>query len=228
MENMGTFSKKLVYIGSLVGADIHHLAPFITRDAETNMVTRFLAYTGNRVNIYVMDQISNATRDATPGLKMGIYVSWGFKGHMPNVSPIPGSGFPICALRESDWNGATPVADTVANHVDPLRPGVSETEYFMESKIEFGAYAIDLGDGPPVSLQLGDLGQNVYTFPTANFLNIGRNYCIPAVARADFMYVSFWCDPAGFVGILPTDQVHIWALAGGDAGGSQRIGGGQG
>jgi len=235
MDGQGSFSNQLVYIGSLIQGDIHHLAPFFTRDAKTNLFTRFLAYTGNRVNIYVMDQISLATRIATAGLKMGIYVSWGFKAYMEGTVPLPApAGYPICKLREADWNGATPVVGTFLNQVNPLRDGPSETELFMESKIEFGSYVINqggiggTGNNAPTSLQLGDLAQNLYTFPYGNWLNVGRNYCIPVVARADFMEVGFWCEPSTFVGLLPTDQIHVWALAGSDAGGSQRIGGGQG
>lgn len=233
MEGVGTFSKKMVYIGSLIGADIHNNAQFITRDANNNNFTRFLAYTGNRVNLYIMDQIANATRLNTAGLKFGIYVIWGFQARVPDLTAIPLVGFPIVKLREADWNGADPVADTVANPVNPLRDSASETEYFVESKIEFGASTqnfggVSNGDNAPTSFQLGDLAQNVYTFPLGSFLITGRNYCVPMVARADFMTVFFWCDPAGWVGVLPTDQVHIWALAGSDAGGAQRIGGGHG
>jgi hypothetical protein len=234
MENMGTFSNKLVYIGSLIQADLHYNAPFWTREATTNLITRFLAYTGNRVNIYVMDQISNASRTATPGTKLGITVGWGFKGRVPGLKPIPPGGYPIVALREADWNGVTPIADTGPNPVNPLRASSSETESFGESKIEFGAYAVNyggtgaFGDNAPTSFQLGDLAQNVYTFPVSNLTITGRSYCIPVVARADFLNVTFWCDPSNWVGLLPTDQVHIWAMAGGDAGGAQRIGGGHG
>lgn len=226
MDGVGTFSKKMTYIGSLIQGDLVNNAQFET--VKNNIYTRYLAYTGNRVNIYVMDQIANASRLSVPGLKLGIYVRWGFKARVPGLTLIPPAGIPIVCLRETDWNGVDPVAEAFPNYVNPLRSSSSETEAFIESKIDFGAYAYNLGgtagtgDNSPTSYQVGDLAQNVYSFPLGNFVG-GRNYCIPVVARADFMFVNFWCEPAGWVGLLPTDQVHIWAMSGSDVAGSERV-----
>jgi hypothetical protein len=228
MENVGTFSKKMTYIGSLIGANIGNAHFFRTMGAETNLANEYVAYTGNRVNLYVMDQISAASRGTPADLKLGISVFWNFQSKVNGVGYDPTTHAAYnTVFREEDWNGVTPVVSTLANPVSPLRRSSSETEWFFESKIEYGAYCPGGLNGidNPNSYQIGDMARNVYSFPKGSSISFptGRNYVIPMVARGDFMFVMFWCDPPTWHASLDTDQVHIWALAGSDVAGSHRI-----
>jgi hypothetical protein len=225
MDGVGTFSRKMTYIGSLIGANIGNAHYFSTVDTHTQLYNRYVAYTGNRVNIYVMDQISTASRSPilTPGLKLGISVHWCFQ------AKINDGGNQNCFFRQEDWNGSNPIASTVLNPVSPMRVTSSETEYFGENKIEFGGYIpVSLGNEglSPRPFATAELSPVAYTFPWSTEFSGesgSRNYCIPVVARADFMIVSFWCEPITWHGSLATDQIHIWALSGTDVAGSQKI-----
>jgi len=224
MDGVGTFSKKMTYLGNLVGTSIIYGAEFGVAQAVGNP-HRFLAYTGNRVNIYVRDAIGlyTTSRDE-PGVSIGIAVGWGFTGHIagePNQNAV---------LREVDWDGD----DIQASLYNPLTP------FFQDSKIEYA------GSAPGSGLQLGETDYNVYTFPISNshFTNAGAASAglqqgnifrvIPVVARGDFMRVWFWSDPDTWTGHnvafppLRSDRIDIWAMSGSDVAGSQRIGGGHG
>lgn len=230
MDGVGTFSKKLTYIGSLIANDIGNGHFFQTLDPASQIAYRYLAYTGNRVNIYVMDQISAASRSPllTPGLKFGICVHWGFQARYPQFSTMA-NGYMNLKIREADWNGAAPVADTALNPVNPLRLSSSATELFGENKIEFGGYVpggVGLQGLEPRPFCVAEMNPTAYAFPyNADFASESgaRNYVIPVVARADFMVISFWCDPITWHGSLATDQVHIWAMSGTDVAGSEKI-----
>ena len=224
MDGVGSFSNKLTYLGNLVGTGIIYGAEFEVAQSVGDP-HRFLAYTGNRVNIYIRDAIGlyTTSRDEA-GASIGIAVGWSFTGH---VKDEPNQD---CFLREVDWDGD----DIQAQLYNPLTPS------FQETKVEYAASA------PGSGFQLGETDYNVYTLPVSNshFTNAGAVSAglqqgnifrvIPVVARGDFMRVWFWCDPDTWTGHnvafppLRSDRIDVWALAGGDAGGSQRIGGGQG
>lgn len=224
VEGVGNFQKSLTYVGSLAGNDLTNGRRFL---CPGSLITSYdyLAYTGNRINLYIMDQISTASRSpvTTPGLKFGISVHWLFQGYHKEASQQLG-GFTQVTLRSLDWNGTDPIADTVPNPIDPIKRAV-----FGEDKIEFGAYI----RGDPTSNALeprpfsaAEISPTAYAFPwNAEFSGVSgaRNYCIPVVARADFMRVFFWCDPTNWQAPLDTDQVHIWALSGGDVSGSEKM-----
>ena len=222
MDGVGTFSKKFTYLGGLEGSAITNGAEFIVPQTD-GIDQYFLAYTGNRVNIYVYDRIVSANR-LLPDATIGIAVAWTFGSALPDEHGT------TCKFREIDWNGEPP----------PHIWGLPLYYTWGESKIEFAdAEPSSDGDGAMGGLQLGELDYYVYRLPRrrtplsggASGLNSYR--VIPVVARGDFMRVWFWSDPTTWTGhddvsVPLRDRIAVFAMAGSDVAGSQVIGGGHG
>ena len=213
MSGSGTFSKYIDYVGGLTGALISGGSEFTTPEINTGgKGNKRLVYCGNRVNLYVLDAMTDATKNAAraAGISLGIEVGWSFNEDFQGVNDA--------RIREINWHGATPVAPS------PL----TEDWVWQEAKIEYA------GSDPGSGLQLGELSYDVYMFPAqiTTFTGVipGRmkfTRVIPIVARADYMRVFFWASDAAWTG-AGVDAVRIWALSGSDVAGSQRIGGGHG
>jgi len=211
MDGIGQFSKTLVCLGSLSGATLANNMQFKWRPDVGNFRFEVMVYTGNRVNLYVHNMIRSA-QQVSPN-SFGIRVGWSFSTFSyPNRS-LPN---PIWCIRNLDMGSlGTPPDDS------PL----ADSEVMEDSKIE---YAID-GSGN-IDTQFGELGHNVYLFPkyiAAMPGSMERWHIIPVTARADFIRVYFYSDPANWVA-TDNDRVTIYALSGSDVAGSQRIGGGHG
>lgn len=191
MSGAGSFERKIHYVGGLVGPQISNGAGFARGDGLS-----FLAYTGNRVNLYILDMISNASR-STPGLSIGINVWWMFQGRVPGFeNPL----LPPYQYRELDQPST--LLET------PMNKG------WMEPKIIFSEL-------PPAGSdqQYADLEACNYQLPVHN---LQPSRVIPLVARADFMFVYFWSNPTSFVGTA-SDKIYLWAMAGADVPGSQKL-----
>jgi hypothetical protein len=219
MDGVGTFSKKFSFVGRLVGADLINGAEFKVPATALGRDRAYLAYLGNRVNLYINDGISSVSR-AAAGRGLGIAVGWLFTSY---DEENPNNTY---SIREVDWRGDVQVG------VNPLRYA------FNENKVEFGCDETlnSGGDTDHSSMQYGTMDVSVYKFPksirglTGAIFGMGdlnTRRVIPVVARADFMRVFFWSDPTTFVpGVA--DDVEIWAISGSDVSGSQVIGGGHG
>jgi hypothetical protein len=237
MDGVGTFSKKVEFIGMLRGTEIHNGARFIRYAGDDK---RYVAYLGNRVNLYIIDRIGDLTGSrVTPGLSIGINVMWSFSALIDQDSDFATQQ---CFFREVNWGPrGQPTYAT-----DIVDPNIG----FIESKVEYAAPTT-----PGVGFQIGETDPNVYTFPIdadnpamypyvagptsgpppedAMLTNSPRRYVVPLVARGDFMTVYFWCDPRTWTGLdvgIPSfwDRVEVYAVSGSDVAGSQRIGGGHG
>lgn len=220
MEGVGTFSKQFTFIGRLTGAALINGAEFRVPPVSDGRYMDYLAYLGNRVNLYINDGITTTSREAN-NASLGIAVGWEFVSYEasnPNTA---------CVLREIDWRG-----DVQVGGISPFR------HPFNENKIEFGCDELQNynGEAENSSVQYGSMDVSVYKFPKKNrgligsALNMGdlnSRRVIPIVARADFMRVFFWSNPITFIpGVA--DTVEIWAMSGSDVAGSQVIGGGHG
>lgn len=218
MQGVGQFSKKIQYVGGLWGADIHNGAPIRILDPVTHRENAPLTYLGNRVNLYVYDGISTASRTGTAGLSIGFAVFWRFGFAVAGVEP---GGVGAFEIREVDWNGET---DATAQIIDPVK------QLWMEQKIEYAASAAGSG------FQLGEVDVNVYSLPIdltsfvlTGYTTLQRYRVIPMTARGDAMSVFFWSNPANWVGSAANnDSIQLWIDSGSDVAGSQRIGGGHG
>ena len=216
MDGVGKFSKTLVCLGTLAGADLVNNARFLYQPDSGNFHYEAMVYTGNRVNLYINNNI-RSTEQVSPN-SFGIQVAWTFTSYSyedrnnPSLSPW--------TIRDLDLGSLAAVPGTGS---DPL------TNFMEDSKIE---YAVD--GSANMTRQFGELGHNIYMFPPFVSTMPGsleRWHIIPLTARADFIRIYFWCDPADWVGGgagFLTDRVTIYALSGSDVAGSQRIGGGQG
>jgi hypothetical protein len=219
MDGVGTFSNTLRFIGMLSGTQLINRARFeVSKSPSAN---KFLAYTGNRVNLYIVDGIKATSRTNPADLSIGISVGWSFLGR------VEGETF-NAVFRGLDLD------DQPDNPLENESGALSMI--WCESKIEYAA------SSPGVGFQVGEIAPNNYMFPKTVLDFNGMipitgasqargYYCIPLVARADFMHVNFWCEPSTWVGhsgVPRPDCVYIYALSGSDVAGSQRIGGGHG
>jgi hypothetical protein len=215
MDGVGTFSNKMQYVGGLWGTDIHSAAPIKVADSVAGGQNSVFTYLGNRVNLYIYDNISSASRLSMAGLSIGLVITWSFDLKAPGVVP-PSKG---CIVREVDWNGETALSAMI------MKP---EKQEWIEQKVEYAASA------PGSGCQLGEMDVNLYTLPinitgfgTGLFISLQRYRVLPITARGDSMKAYFWCNPNTWVGGV-NDSIQLWVESGSDVAGSQRIGGGHG
>lgn len=213
MTQPGEYKTEIFRIGFLSDDDLINGQKF-TNPGNLDVPYEFTPGAGNRVNLLVLDGISNATRTNANLISIGVAVAWSFFGD---------------AIDTENYT-----ARILDNGFDPPVGQLDPRDiWWQEAKIDFIQSPAESND----SFQAGETRINYFQFPeTTDFFEDdttgpdtgiedgNRAHVIPLIARGDFMRVFFYAKTnILFPGFTASDRVDVWAMPGQDAPGPSRL-----
>jgi len=212
-QNPGEYKTEIFRIGTLLGDSLVNGQNF-ENPGDLDNPYEFTPGVGNRVNLMVLDGITEASRENANLLSVGVAVAWSFFGKTIDT--------------------ANYTARILDNGFDPPLSAVDPRKlWWQEAKIDFIQSPAETND----SFQAGETRINYFQFPedtdffeddttgpSTGIVTGNRAHVIPLIARGDFMRVFFYAKTnLLFPGFTIADRVDVWALPGHDAPGPSRL-----